>query len=149
MSKMFLPLRRYADFQGRSDRSEYWLFVLLQAGVSLVVVLLITVFIGVTRFGESPARDSIGFVAIPIAQLGLLVFILYTFIPSLAVTVRRLHDTNRSGWWILIRLVPILGELVFIVFLLLKGTAGPNRFGTVAAEVSGQSDNGGLVGPVS
>jgi uncharacterized membrane protein YhaH (DUF805 family) len=52
------------------------------------------------------------------------------FIPSLAVTVRRLHDTNRSGWWVLISLLPLVGALVLFIFMLLNGTAGANRFGS-------------------
>jgi uncharacterized membrane protein YhaH (DUF805 family) len=57
------------------------------------------------------------------------VFVLATFIPTLAVTVRRLHDTNRSGWWVLLEFVPIVGGLVLLVFMMLDSQPGANRFG--------------------
>ena len=59
----------------------------------------------------------------------LLLFYLAILIPSIAVAIRRLHDTNRSGWWLLIALIPFIGALVLLVFYVLPGTVGPNKFG--------------------
>lgn len=105
---MFTALQNYADFNGRARRHEFWMFVLLQ----IIVFFLAALIDGLTGF---PALTLI-------AGLGLL-------IPSLAVTIRRLHDTDRSGWWLLIGLIPVVGGLVLLVFYILEGTQGSNRFG--------------------
>ena len=88
-------LTQYATFTGRARRSEYWYFVLFNVIVSIVASIIDAV-IGVQLVSW-------------IVTLGLLV-------PGLAVTVRRLHDTGRSGWWILIGLVPLVGAIILIVF---------------------------------
>ncbi len=106
---------KYATFEGRARRQEYWYFVLFY--VLLIVALAIVDNI-VGTF-----NDEAGF--------GLLsaLFVLATFIPTLAVTVRRLHDTDRSGWWVLLEFVPIIGGLVLLVFMVLDSQPGANRFG--------------------
>jgi len=97
------PLRRYAEFHGRSSRKEYWLFLLGQ-----VIFGLIAALVAIELYG---------------------VFLLATIIPSLAVYVRRLHDTNRSGWWVLIGLIPLVGNIVLFIFLVTRGTSGDNDYG--------------------
>lgn len=96
------------QFSGRSGRSEYWMFfaVNLALGVVLNVVDAITGF--------------------PV--LGVL-FMLLVLLPGIAITIRRLHDTDRSGWWMLISLVPIVGAIAVLVLMALKGTEGSNQFG--------------------
>jgi uncharacterized membrane protein YhaH (DUF805 family) len=107
--------KKYATFAGRARRKEYWYFVLFYV-LAIVVLAIVDEMMG--TFSEE-------------AEIGLLsgLFVLATFIPSLAVTVRRLHDTDRSGWWILINLVPIVGAIVLLVFTLLDSQPGENRFG--------------------
>src|SRR4051812_15937585 len=105
---MFEALRKYATFEGRARRSEYWLFVLFVFLVEGGAVVL----------GAALGGDS----AEPGAREGALLlllsaFVLAMFVPSLAVAVRRLHDTNRSGWWVLIGLIPIIGAIVMLVFM--------------------------------
>jgi uncharacterized membrane protein YhaH (DUF805 family) len=95
-------LGKYADFNGRASRSEYWWFFLFT-----FIVYVVTAFLP--------------FISL-IAVLALLV-------PSISAAVRRLHDTDRSGWWYLIFLVPFVGAIVLIVFLCQRGTEGQNRFG--------------------
>jgi uncharacterized membrane protein YhaH (DUF805 family) len=110
-------LGKYANFSGRASRSEFWFWVLFQVLLSLVVVVvggLITVV--------SPDAGRL------ITLLGYGVIILGLFLPGLAVSVRRLHDTDRSGWWLLLDFVP-LGGIVLLIFWCLPGTEGPNRFG--------------------
>jgi uncharacterized membrane protein YhaH (DUF805 family) len=112
-------LTKYADFQGRAPRSEYWfwgLFIALLAAIGFVAMGVADVVLG----GNS-AGIIFGILAV-VTCLGLL-------LPSLAVTVRRLHDTNSSGWWYLITLIPYLGGLIMIVWYCIKGTEGENRFG--------------------
>jgi uncharacterized membrane protein YhaH (DUF805 family) len=108
-------LREYAVFAGRAGRREYWLFTLVNTLV--LAVLGVATGIGTTWKGLNPLLAGL-----------LLVYALATAVPSLAIGVRRLHDSNRSGWWLLIGLVP-LGGLVLLVFLAFEGTAGPNAYG--------------------
>ena len=102
--------KKYADFSGRARRSEYWWFVLAYALVVLVVDVL------------AIASGSHLFTFL------LLAVILAVFLPSLAVTVRRLHDTNRSGWWVLLGFIP-LGGFVILYFTILDSDAGTNQYG--------------------
>ncbi|TCS15031.1 uncharacterized membrane protein YhaH (DUF805 family) [Caulobacter sp. BK020] len=120
---MFEALRKYAEFEGRARRSEYWLFTLFQALVTFGLFLLLVVFSAATGGDE----DQLGAAAAMIlALLGL--FCLAMFIPNLAVSIRRLHDSDKSGGWLLLSFVPFGGFMVFI-FTLLDGTPGENRYG--------------------
>lgn len=102
----------YAEFQGRAARSEFWWYVLFYLLVQLVAAVLDVALFPELAFGVFET----------IAGLALL-------LPSIAVTARRLHDTDRSGWWQLIGLLPIVGLLVLIWFCVQRGTEGANRFG--------------------
>lgn len=113
---MFEAFKRYADFQGRSARPEYWLFTLFVILVAVAYTLLNAVL------GGGNGRPNL-LLAVPYV-----IFILACFIPSLAVAFRRLHDTDRSAWWLLIGLIPLIGSIVLLVFYCLPGTPGPNRF---------------------
>ena len=112
-----MPLKRFADFQGRSRRKEYWMF---QLGIILAYIVA-AVFIGIVGavFGETASG---------IVMLPLFLVVLGIFVPALAVTVRRLHDQDKSGWWILINFIPF-GGIVLLVFMCLEGTQGPNQYG--------------------
>lgn len=110
-------LRQYATFTGRARRQEFWMFVLINVAVSLVLALVDNL-LGL-RFGTEPATAGI---------LGT-IYSLAVLLPSLAVAVRRLHDTGRSGWWLLIGLIPLIGGIVLIVFYALEGRPGPNAHG--------------------
>jgi uncharacterized membrane protein YhaH (DUF805 family) len=110
--------RKYAVFNGRASRSEYWFFMLFQ-------FLLIFALFMVDVFALSgPVRV--------LTTVGWLILLL----PSLAVTVRRLHDADMSGWWVLISLIPIAGPIMMIVFGCQRGTEGPNRFGMGPAQTT-------------
>ena len=113
---MLMPVKRYADFNGRSRRKEYWMFVL---GVVILVVLL-SIIEGI--LGLSGMVGGVYGPLTTLAMLGLL-------IPGLAVQVRRFHDQDKSGWFVLLGFIPLLGGLVVLVFMCLSGTQGPNRFG--------------------
>jgi uncharacterized membrane protein YhaH (DUF805 family) len=105
-------LKKYAVFHGRARRKEYWFFTLVDIVITLVAVLLDRLLEFDGRFGLISA-----------------VYGLLVLLPALAVTVRRLHDTDRSGWWILLNLIPVVGWLVVLVFTVTGGTPGPNRYG--------------------
>lgn len=116
------PLKRYADFKGRSPRAEYWWFVAFQWLLLILSVLFAFSIAGAAKAGETDALMA-GFI-IPFA-IGVLLLI----IPNIAVQVRRLHDQDRSGWMILLFCIPYIGGLIGIVFMCIEGTNGPNRFG--------------------
>ncbi|MBA3053797.1 MAG: DUF805 domain-containing protein [Sphingomonadales bacterium] len=125
MEWMLLPYRRYAEFGGRSRRKEYWMFVLFQ----ILVSLAISIVLGTPSYEQAGA--FVGF-ATAFTGPGALVqnlFGLVSFIPSIAVAVRRLHDQDKSGWLLLLVLIPILGWFALLVLMCLDGTRGPNRFG--------------------
>ena len=124
MSLMFQPLKKYADFSGRARRSEFWLFSLFIAIVEIVYFALM----GATGNFDPSNYGAINGVGMALAGL-FTIFVLAVIVPSLAVTFRRLHDTNRSAWWLLISFIPVLGALVLLVFYFLPGTSGPNAFG--------------------
>ena len=116
---MFKAYKRYFDFQGRSNRSEYWLFALFWAVLSIPYCYVVF-------------SDPMGYMADPVSMtiVGLyMLAALASFIPSLAVSVRRLHDTDRTGWLLLLWLIPLLGSLILLVFFVLPGTRGPNKYG--------------------
>jgi uncharacterized membrane protein YhaH (DUF805 family) len=108
-------LKKYAVFSGRARRKEYWLFFLFN--------LIITLVLGFIDGAAGLASETTGY-----GPLGGL-YALAVLIPGLAVSVRRLHDTDRSGWWLLLFLVPILGALVVLVFMVLDSQEGSNQYG--------------------
>ncbi len=108
-------LRQYAHFEGRARRREYWYFALFNVLVALGLGLI----------------DG----ALGIGVLGPL-YSLAVLIPGLAVSVRRLHDTGRSGWWLLIALVPIIGVIVLLVLMCLDSEAGANQYGPSPKEAA-------------
>jgi uncharacterized membrane protein YhaH (DUF805 family) len=116
MSWYALPWKRYAEFTGRSRRMEFWIFQLVN-----FLILVVAFFGGVVRSITSGSFSLL-----------LALFFLYNLaavIPSLACTVRRLHDSGKSGWMILLYLIPILGAIVLFVMMLLPGTPGANQYG--------------------
>ncbi len=126
MEWMLLPLKRYADFEGRSRRMEYWMFQLGQAiffTVVTVLLFMIAALFGGTSGGGGAAEILIGIFAIVIGVLALALLI-----PALAVQVRRLHDQSKSGWWILISFVPF-GGFVLLYFMFVEGDRGDNQYG--------------------
>ena len=138
------PLKKYADFTGRAPRAEYWWFYLAMI-VAYLVAMIFDSLVGISLMGPY--------------GLFTMVLALALIVPGLAATVRRLHDTNRSGWWILIAVVPyfimgvmmgmatasgntsglasaglvglvaLAGGIAMLVFMVLPGTKGDNRFG--------------------
>lgn len=98
---------KYATFTGRARRAEYWWFFLFTFLASFLLAI----------FDEAAGVSLSG------------AFSLAVFIPAIAVTARRLHDTGRSGWWQLLVLVPLIGVIVLLVWLVTRGKSGPNAYG--------------------
>jgi uncharacterized membrane protein YhaH (DUF805 family) len=133
MEWMLLPLRRYADFSGRSRRKEYWMYALMQALVYGFLILLIVA--ASYQWGNSnPLADDW---RLPASIILLVVVYLAMLVPTLAVTVRRFHDQNLSGWFILLNFIPWVGGLVVFVFMCLPGTVGSNTYGDDPKEDEG------------
>jgi len=161
MEWMLMPLRRYAEFTGRSRRMEFWMY---QLGVWLLWIALWVVTMAVGFGAASAARDPAAGMVGLFASLGIFMVVyavlgLGLLIPSLAVAVRRLHDTDRSGWWLLAPLGPyvlaivitvmgaaaqssaligigfivnilvLVAAVALLVFYCLPGTPGPNKYG--------------------
>jgi uncharacterized membrane protein YhaH (DUF805 family) len=102
-------LERYAKFDGRAGRAEFWWFVLANLIVYIGFAILLQIS-GIFLILE-------------------LLYALAMLVPSIAVAIRRLHDTDKSGWLLLIGLVPFIGAIILIVFYAMEGTKGPNQYG--------------------
>lgn len=116
MNWYFKALGKYASFEGRARRKEYWIFGLVNAAILVALFAAIT---ATASAGHSPVILSIIYG----------VFALLILLPSIAVMVRRLHDTDRSGWWFWISLIPGVGGIVLLVFTLLDSSPGNNQYG--------------------
>ena len=114
-------LGKYATFSGRAARPEYWCWILatiiLYAILGIIDGAMVAPMMGFESFAPEAGQ--------PLSMVASLALLL----PNLAVAARRLHDTDRSGWWLLLSLIPIIGTLVLLYFLVLRGTEGSNRFG--------------------
>lgn len=115
-------LKKYAVFGGRARRKEYWFFVLFSIIISMVFVLIDK------NTGSFNTESGFGVLS---GIYGLAVLI-----PTIAVSVRRLHDTERSGWWLLISLIPLIGTIVIIVFMVLDSKPGENQYGANPKELA-------------
>ena len=126
MDWMILPYKRYADFSGRSQRKEYWMFQLLIVSAVLVgVIIFIGLGASVEAAGGKLGLDAVGIIAAVVAAIA----VLGSIIPSIAVTVRRFHDQDRSGWFYLISFIPYIGRWIVFVFMCFDGTHGENQYG--------------------
>jgi uncharacterized membrane protein YhaH (DUF805 family) len=123
-------LKKYAVFDGRARRKEYWMFVLFNVLVSIVLSIIDNII------GTTYGAGNTGILST--------IYSLAVLLPSIGVGIRRMHDTNRSGWWILINLIPCVGFIWFIVLAAQEGTVGDNQYGPdpKAAERFGQPGAG-------
>jgi len=118
-------LRKYKEFEGRAGRSEFWYAYLINV-ITLFVLGLVDWWLGL--FSEE-------------MQMGLLstMYALAVFLPMLAVKIRRLHDTDHSGWWVFVVLVPVIGWIILLIWLVTEGTEGENQYGEDQQEVLAES----------
>jgi len=115
MNWYFAVLKNYVGFSGRARRKEFWMFMLFHVIASFVFGFIDGLL------GMSSPKTGLG----PICGL----YILATFLPGLAVQIRRLHNTNRSGWFSLIGIIPYVGPIIVLVLCAMKGTEGDNDYG--------------------
>ena len=109
MNWYLMALKKYADFSGRARRTEYWMFFLVNIVIAVVLGIVEAILGGPGILGG--------------------LYSLAVLLPSIAVTVRRLHDTGRTGWWMLVALIPVIGAIVLLVFMVLDSQPGSNQFG--------------------
>ncbi len=124
MHYMILPLRRYLDFSGRSRRKEYWMFFLFVM-IGLVAMMLLDTALGLGGTATSSSEYGGGGASVSVNLTGGLLTLLFglaMLVPGLAVAIRRAHDQDKSGWFVLI---PVYN----IIMMFIEGTNGPNRFG--------------------
>ena len=115
-------LKQYSDFKGRARRKEYWMFILFNIIFGGIAMILDSVFgIAIEGVGYGPLYG---------------VYVLVLFIPGLAVAVRRLHDIGKSGWMILIALIPVIGAIWILVLMVTDSNPGENLYGVNPKEVT-------------
>ena len=120
--------KKYAKFSGRSRRSEYWFATLAHSIVMLVLGLLMIMPLAmdIALYGE-PTEVALSI--IPFGYFLSFIYSVATLVPYLALTIRRLHDTGRSGWFYLLSLIPYIGSIVIFVFTVLDSERGINKYG--------------------
>jgi uncharacterized membrane protein YhaH (DUF805 family) len=116
-------LSNYTTFSGRASRSEFWWWQLFYV-VAMLVVYLVGVVIMMIALSM-----GMGLFGAIIPTVLILLLVLGLILPTLSVTVRRLHDVDKSGWWYFIGLIPLVGTIVLLYFFVIQGTSGENRFG--------------------
>jgi uncharacterized membrane protein YhaH (DUF805 family) len=121
MNTYFAVLKKYGGFSGRARRSEYWVFAIINTLVSYGLLFIDLVILGIDYGGIGPLSS---------------VYTLLVFLPLLAVTVRRLHDTGRSGLWLFIIFIPLVGAIVVVIFMATDSQRGPNKYGPYPKDVS-------------
>ena len=110
---------KYADFSGRARRSEYWYFALFNIIISILMAI-VGVLVGYLMGEDTGAIVTLGLMT---------VYSLALLIPSLALVIRRLHDSGKSGWMALLGFVPVVGGIILLVFLLLESEPNTNKWG--------------------
>lgn len=115
-------LRQYIDFEGRARRKEYWMFVLINIVVAFIVSLLDNIL------GLADKETGTGVLST--------LYALAVVLPGIAVSVRRLHDINKSGWWLLISFIPLIGIIWLLVLMATDGKPGQNQYGINPKEVT-------------
>jgi uncharacterized membrane protein YhaH (DUF805 family) len=108
MENYLSVLQKYAVFEGRASRKEFWMFYLFNLIANVILWILSLIGLGFLSY----------------------IYALFILVPSLAVGVRRLHDINKSGWWMFIAFIPIIGAIWLIILWAMEGTGGPNNYGS-------------------
>ena len=119
-------MKNYVGFSGRASRSEYWFYALFY----IIFAIIVGMIDG--ALGMVDPETGVG-------TLGV-IYVLIHFLPGLAVGFRRLHDTGRSGWWILINIIPLIGMLIFLFFMVIAGDDNDNEYGPSPFDVDDDDD---------
>jgi uncharacterized membrane protein YhaH (DUF805 family) len=125
-------IKKYAVFNGRARRQEYWMFFL----VNLIIAFAFGVLSAIVTSIEANSNSGSTTLSTAVSCLSSL-YSLALLLPGLGVSIRRLHDTGRSGWWLLISLIPLIGEIWLIILLAQDGQPGTNQYGPNPKEGAG------------
>lgn len=118
MNWFLVALKKYAVMSGRARRKEYWFFILFSSLISLIFPIFYGIF---NSINPSELNNIIIYMWT--------IYMILMIVPNFTVTIRRLHDTNHSAWWLFLYLIPFAGALVIFIFMVIDGDKGPNRFG--------------------
>ncbi len=132
MEWMLVPFKRYAEFTGRSRRMEYWMYQLFTVMIYLVCGGIMLAGMPWSEMSQTSPNYDPNAIPGPVFWIGLALaglWYLFTFVPDIAVTVRRFHDQDQSGWMYLLRFIPYVGGIVVMVFMFIDGQRRDNRFG--------------------
>ncbi len=128
MKEYVQAFKQYAEFSGRSGRRDYWMFILIHTIITIVVTLV--AFIGI-MIGILLVSGALWIAGVSYYGSLILLFVYYaaTLIPSLAIATRRLHDIGYSGWYLLLLLIPIVGAIILLIFMIRGSQPGHNQYG--------------------
>lgn len=115
-------MKKYCVFNGRASRREYWMFYLWYIIILSFLSMIFSSVLSSVAEEQKPMMATIIFII-------MMIFFIGTFLPNLGVSIRRLHDISKSGWWILISFIPFIGGIWFLILLMLKGDTGLNKYG--------------------
>lgn len=114
-------IKKQIDFNGRTRRMNYWMYSIITSIVFIMSVIIDNLTYAPFNINFFFVKEKGGYV--------FLVWLLLTIIPTLAISVRRLHDTNKSGLWLFVSIIPIVGNIILFIFFLMKGDEGANQYG--------------------
>ncbi|WP_282629854.1 DUF805 domain-containing protein [Empedobacter sedimenti] len=134
----------YANFTGRARRSEYWYYTLCNILIQGLLYVLFIITAGL--FANTDAADNTIGLGVGIFMTILGLYSLGVFLPSLAVTVRRLHDTGKSGWMLLLYFIPLIGPILIIIWLATEGMPGSNNWGPNPKQINDSINEIGTTG---
>ncbi|MHC5225397.1 DUF805 domain-containing protein [Ignatzschineria sp. LJL83] len=134
MLKWYLKaIKNYANFSGRACRREFWYFFLVNLLIFIAVMSVILITGPLTTspnvWGE-PEMSAMGNFVMGIVSFGYLIYLAILYIPTISISVRRLHDADKSGLWYFVTFIPGIGFFIFLLMMSLAGTYGRNRFGS-------------------
>ena len=132
MNYLLDVLKKYAVFKGRARRTELWMFILFYLLIVTLLDIIGSVFIGIGTAVNSNGLLILSKIIFPVLISG---FYFGTLVPTIAVIVRRLHDTGRSGWWCFIAFVPFIGGIIIFVFCCMDSEPGTNNYGPNPKEI--------------
>lgn len=132
MNEVITVYRRYVQFEGRSGRREYWIYFLFYVVACAVLAIIDNMIFGASRSITSGAGWSMSGGFQPLTSI----FAVVSLVPGIAVTVRRLHDTGKSGWWALVGLIPLIGWIWVLFLCAAKSEPGANAYGDGPLPVS-------------
>jgi uncharacterized membrane protein YhaH (DUF805 family) len=137
---LILAFKKYATLEGRTSRKAYWMYSLTVTVILFAYLIITAIISGIIQAAIPHDHTANTVIPLVFSLINLLLF-LATIIPNISIMIRRLHDTNKSGWWMWFTLLPVAGPIVLFVFACQKGDAGDNDYGQPAQDLPNQQNN--------